>query len=80
MFVVTFRKLKCIGCNYCQEAAPDYFALSKKDGKAVLLRSEHKRGVDVLKVKCGTPPSGLLSAEKACPARIIAVRASKEKK
>ena len=44
MIVVTLQRKKCIGCNYCVELAPAQFQMSKKDGKAVLLKSTEKKG------------------------------------
>lgn len=44
MIVITLQRDKCIGCNYCEEFAPEFFRMSKKDGKSVLLKSQEKRG------------------------------------
>ena len=49
MVIVTLQREKCIGCNYCVEAAPEQFQMSKKDGKSVLLRSTDKKGFFTLK-------------------------------
>ncbi|RMD45861.1 MAG: hypothetical protein D6831_02855, partial [Aquificota bacterium] len=42
--IIHYRE-KCIGCNACVEAAPDRWAISKKDGKAVLLKGIEKKGI-----------------------------------
>ena len=49
MVIVTLQREKCIGCNYCAEFAPEYFRMSKKDGKSVLLKSVEKKGFHTLK-------------------------------
>ena len=49
MVVITLQRKKCIGCNYCVELAPKQFQMSKKDGKAVLLKSQNKRGFFTVK-------------------------------
>ena len=49
MVVVTLQREKCIGCNYCVEMAPEQFAMSKKDGKSVLLHSQNKKGFHTIK-------------------------------
>ena len=74
MIVITLRRDKCIGCNYCVEKAPEFWRMSKKDGKSVLLGAEEKRGVQVLRTK---RPEALLpnkAAAEACPVKIIEVR------
>jgi len=74
MLVITFQRNKCIGCNYCVEAAPDLFRMSRKDGKAVLLGAYEKRGFHTLK----TPRVDLFDraqqAARLCPAKIIRVK------
>ena len=49
MVIITLQRDKCIGCNYCAEFAPEYFHMSKKDGKSVLLKSADKKGFFTLK-------------------------------
>ena len=49
MVIVTLQRDKCIGCNYCAEFAPEYFRMSKKDGKSVLLKSTDKKGFFTIK-------------------------------
>ena len=74
MVIITLQRDKCIGCNYCAEFAPEYFRMSKKDGKSVLLRAVDKKGFFTLK----TPQMDALEpcekAAKACPVNIISVK------
>lgn len=72
MITVTFQREKCIGCNYCREHAPRRFAMSKKDGKAVLLNGIEKRNFFVAKVH-EEELTELESASGACPVKIIRV-------
>ena len=74
MVIITLQRDKCIGCNYCAEFAPEYFRMSKKDGKSVLLKSTEKKGFFTL-----TPPlpdafEECDKAAKACPVKIISVK------
>lgn len=73
MATVIQRRQKCIGCNYCVEIAPEFWRMSRKDGKSILLGAENKRGNWVLKI----PESEVYINEKAaeaCPVKIIDVR------
>ena len=70
---VVQRRHKCIGCNYCVEIAPEFWRMSRKDGKSVLLGAEDKRGNWVLKI----PDTDFELHKKAadvCPVKIIDVR------
>lgn len=78
MFTIILRRQKCVGCNYCKQGAPDFFAISKKDGKSVLLHSQNKGQADVRKCP-NSPPNYLLDVAKACPVHIIDIRTHKEK-
>lgn len=73
MPTVVQRRHKCIGCNYCVEIAPEFWRMSRKDGKSVLLGAEDKRGNFVLKI----PDTDFELHKKAadvCPVKIIDVR------
>jgi ferredoxin len=73
MPTVVQRRHKCIGCNYCVELAPEFWRMSRKDGKSVLLGAEDKRGNWVLKI----PDKDFELHKKAvdvCPVKIIDVR------
>ena len=74
MIVVTLQRDKCIGCNYCEEFAPDYFRMSKKDGKSVLLKSVDKKGFFTIKTTQQDALEPCEKAAKACPVKIITVR------
>lgn len=74
MIVVTLQREKCIGCNYCVELAPEYFRMSKKDGKSVLLHSEEKRGFHTLRIPDNSQLDVCEQASKACPVKIISTK------
>ncbi len=74
MVVITLQRDKCIGCNYCEEFAPEYFRMSKKDGKSVLLKSIEKKGFHTLKTPVFQAIESLEKAAKACPVKIITVK------
>ncbi len=64
---------KCIGCNACVEAAPDYWVMSKADGKCYL-----KKGVQKGQYYITTAPDFALDenvqAAKNCPVNIIRIK------
>ena len=74
MVIVTLQRDKCIGCNYCAEFAPEYFRMSKKDGKSVLLKSVEKKGFHTIKVTNPEAFEPCEKAAKACPVKIISVK------
>ena len=61
---------KCIGCGVCREMQPEYWRMSKKDGKATLLKATVKRGVSVLEVPAAAMEKSA-DVAKACPVRVI---------
>jgi ferredoxin len=69
--VVHYRN-KCIGCNICFEMQPEFWRMSMKDGKAVLLRSSEKKDIYVLPVGEGQVQRSREVA-KACPVNIIKI-------
>jgi ferredoxin len=71
MVIITLQRKKCIGCNYCVELAPKQFQMSKKDGKAVLLKSQDKRGFFTVKSTDNTIFDDVKKAAQACPVKII---------
>ena len=73
MPTVIQRRHKCIGCNYCVEIAPEFWRMSRKDGKSVLLGAEDKRGNFVLKIS-DTDFDLHKKAADVCPVKIIDVR------
>ena len=69
--VIQYRS-KCIGCGICYEQQPHLWRMSKKDGKATLLKGVGKKDIFVLKI----PETELLKLNEiisACPVRIIKV-------
>jgi ferredoxin len=73
MPTVVQRRFKCIGCNYCVEIAPEFWRMSRKDGKSVLLGAEDKRGNWVLKISDADFDLHKKAAD-VCPVKIIDVR------
>tara|TARA_R110002050_G_scaffold149463_1_gene276114 strand:+ start:168468 stop:168695 length:228 start_codon:yes stop_codon:yes gene_type:complete len=64
---------KCIGCNACVEAAPEYWKMSKADGKCYLTKAKQKGAYFIL----NAPDFALeenLQAAKNCPVNIISVK------
>jgi len=74
MVVITLQRNKCIGCNYCVEVASQYFQMSKKDGKSVLLKSVNSKGFYTLKSHNYSILDACEAASKACPVKIISVK------
>lgn len=74
MVIVTLQREKCIGCNYCAEFAPEYFRMSKKDGKSVLLKTLDKKGFYTMKTTNHEAFEPCDKAAKACPVKIISVK------
>ncbi|MEN8138776.1 MAG: ferredoxin [Bacteroidota bacterium] len=74
MVIITLQRNKCIGCNYCVENAPNQWAMSGKDGKAVLLHSTEKKGFYTLKTYDDAIFEENVLARDNCPAKIITVK------
>jgi len=74
MVIITLQRNKCIGCNYCVEHAPNQWAMSGKDGKAVLLHSTEKKGFHTLKTWDEEIYDENKMAQDNCPAKIISVK------
>ena len=73
MIQVILQRAKCIGCSYCVDKAPQYFRMSKKDGKTVLLESVEKAGFHRLKIAGLHDIESLKDAALVCPVKIIQV-------
>ena len=71
--IIHFRA-KCIGCGICQEQQPNLWAMSKKDGKAVLLNAEIKKHTHVLAITHRDLDKSAVVAAM-CPVGIIKVNA-----
>ncbi|KOS07965.1 4Fe-4S ferredoxin [Flavobacterium akiainvivens] len=74
MIIITLQRNKCIGCNYCAEAAPQKFVMSKKDGKSVLLHGIEKKGFFTLKEPDNSVLEETENAAAICPVKIITVK------
>jgi len=61
---------KCIGCGICYELQPDFWRMSKRDGKATLVNSIQKRGIYILEINERDKASSLKTIE-ACPVKVI---------
>ncbi|GAB2817761.1 ferredoxin [Ferruginibacter profundus] len=61
---------KCIGCGICFEMQPELWRMSKKDGKATLLKAVKKKKVFVLAISNGIELQ-TQDVKKACPVKII---------
>lgn len=63
---------KCIGCGVCYEQQPELWRISKKDGKAILVKGVIRKDVYVLAI-----PEMVIEKSRevamACPVRIIKV-------
>ncbi len=67
--IIHYRK-KCIGCGICYEMQPALWRMSRKDGKATLLKSVPKKEVFILQVN-NIILQQTREAAKACPVKII---------
>lgn len=72
MIRITQQRDKCIGCNYCVEAAFDRWRMSKKDGKCTLIGSKEKRGFHSVIVGDDEYEDNFVAAN-VCPVKIIKV-------
>jgi ferredoxin len=72
MVIITFQREKCIGCNYCVDIAPERWAMSKKDGKSVLIGSREKKGFYTVKVSEAENETNTIAARN-CPAKVIKI-------
>ena len=50
MLKIVHYRGKCIGCGVCHEQQASHWVMSKKDGKAVLLKAVVKKDVHVLSI------------------------------
>lgn len=73
MPIIIHQRNKCIGCNYCVEQAPQYWCMSKKDGKSVLIGAIKKKQFWVLKIQ-ELDKEKNMNAAKFCPVKIIQVQ------
>jgi len=69
--IIHYRN-KCIGCNICFELQPELWRMSRKDGKATLLRAVEKKAVFIIPIADEQLQQSKTVA-KACPVNIIKV-------
>ena len=69
--IIHYRS-KCIGCNICFEMQPEYWRLSKKDGKAPLVNSHLKKDTHILEIPFESIELSKQTAEH-CPVKVIKV-------
>ncbi len=72
MVIITQIRERCIGCNYCVELAPEFWRMSKKDGKSVLLCAKNKKGHFTIRTGDENLEENEAAA-KACPVNIIKI-------
>lgn len=63
---------KCIGCGICYELQPEFWRMSKKDGKATLVRGVKKNNVYVLEISEAAKEASEQTIA-ACPVKVIKV-------
>ena len=72
MVRITHYRAKCIGCNYCVEAAPSRWYMDEQDGKSVLIDSGEKKGIYIA-VTTDDEYEENSEASNICPVNIIKV-------
>jgi ferredoxin len=72
MIRITHHRVKCIGCNYCVEAAPSRWVMDHKDGKSTLLNAKEKKGIYIC-ITGNDEFEANLEAAQICPVNIIRV-------
>jgi len=68
--IIQYRN-KCIGCGICFELQPDLWRMSRKDGKANLLRATVKKEIHQTSSNASKPLSNFVA--KSCPVNAIKV-------
>jgi len=69
---ITHHRIKCIGCNYCIEAAPYRWSMDDGDGKSNLLEAKHKKGIYIT-IASDDEYDDNIDAANNCPVNIIKV-------
>jgi len=69
--IIHYRK-KCIGCNYCVEAAPSRWKMNDSDGKSNLIEGKEKKGIFIV-VTTDDEFEQNNEAAQLCPVNIIKV-------
>ncbi len=73
MLQIIQQRHKCIGCNYCVEAAPDRWRMSKADGKCSLVDATNNKGFWRVHVGEHERAANEVAAS-VCPISIIQIR------
>lgn len=74
MIQITQYRQRCIGCNYCVEAAPYRWYMSHDDGKSVLVDATEKKPGLFQLTTTDDEYDDNLKAAIACPVHIIKIR------
>lgn len=61
---------KCIGCGVCHQWQPDWWRMSRKDGKATLVKGIKKNQTYVREIETGEEDLAK-KVVRDCPVRII---------
>jgi ferredoxin len=69
--IIHYRN-KCIGCGICYQRQPEYWRMSKKDGKATLLHASVKKDIYLIEISNHDIPA-CQEIAIACPVRVIKV-------
>jgi len=69
--IIHYRN-KCIGCNICFELQPEYWRMSKKDGKATLVHGRFKKDTYILEIPVHDTDFSIEVASH-CPVKVIKV-------
>jgi ferredoxin len=72
MYKLIHYRDKCIGCGICYEQQPEYWRMSRKDGKATLVKAAATKNIYILEVNISSKQRSMETA-KACPVNIIKV-------
>jgi ferredoxin len=72
MAKIIYYRNKCIGCGVCFELQPELWRMSKRDGKATLLRSCEKKEVYLLAFSPGIHHE-IQKVSLACPVKSIKI-------
>lgn len=67
--IIHYRS-KCIGCGICFELQPELWRMSKKDGKATLLKAQTSKDIFILTIPVGMEDK-TREVVKVCPVRVI---------
>ena len=72
MVIITLQRAKCIGCNYCVEAAPSRWIMDENDGKSKLIDAKEKKGIFIA-LTTDDEYEENIEAANICPVNIIKV-------